>query len=122
MFGCGARSIRRKLLGRAMGIMGSAKAAAIAVAALVGGMLADRFGGPAVMAAGGVIGALCCIGYLGLPRVSLGSEPIYTARGCVRVLLDRPVLRRMVIAHGFYGLLSCWRALVNCAPSGTSGL
>jgi MFS family permease len=92
-----------RFLGRAMGIMGAARAGAMALAALVGGLLADRFGGPPAMALGGVVGALCCLGYLGLPRVSLGDAPAYTARSCVRVLVERPVLRRMVMAHAFYG-------------------
>lgn len=93
-----------RVLGRAMGIMGSARAGAMALAALVGGLLADRFGGPPAMALGGIVGALCCLGYLGLPRVSLGDDHSYTARSCMRVLLERPVLRRMAIAHTFYGL------------------
>lgn len=92
-----------RVLGRAIGIMGAARAGAMALAALVGGLLADRVGGPPAMAVGGIVGAVCCLGYLGLPRISLGDDPAYTARGAVGVLLERPVLRRMAIAHFFYG-------------------
>ena len=55
-----------RILGRVVGFLGSGRAAAAAVAALVGGLLADRIGGETVVALAGVIGLICALAYAGL--------------------------------------------------------
>jgi hypothetical protein len=89
--------------GRILGLFGSARSAAVAVAAFGGGMLADRIGGFTAIAAVGAIGVLCTTAYLGLRPSTTPLLPAYTARSSFGVLLGKPVLRRVVLAHTFYG-------------------
>ena len=55
-----------RLRGRIVGSLGMGRSAAMAIASLAGGVIADRIGGPAVIALGGLIGAACAIAYTGL--------------------------------------------------------
>ena len=92
-----------RMRGRVVGFLGTGRAAAAAVAALVGGILADRSGGPTVIALAGVVGALCALAYAGF-RASSASAPLaYSARQSLRALQARPMLGRVAWAQGFFG-------------------
>ena len=66
-------------------------------------MLADQIGGFTAIAVMGTIGVVCSTGYLGLRSSTTPMLPAYTARSSFGTLLSKPILRRVVVAHGFYG-------------------
>jgi MFS family permease len=89
--------------GRVLGVLGTGRAASTAVAALVGGVLADRLGGPTAVGLAGVFGVLCALAY-GAFRASKAIAPLaYTARESIQAMRDRPMLRRAALAQGFFG-------------------
>jgi MFS family permease len=55
------------------------------------------------VAAAGLIGVLCALGYVGLRAATTDRPARFSARESVRTLRDRPVLGRIAIAQGFYG-------------------
>ncbi|MFN8624051.1 MAG: MFS transporter [Chloroflexota bacterium] len=89
--------------GRILGTFGSAKSAAIALAAMGGGILADRIGGFNAIAIVGVVGVLAATSYAGLASSTTPRLPAYTAKSSLNALLRKPTLRRVVTAHTFYG-------------------
>ena len=92
-----------RVRGRVLGFSGMCRAAATAIAALVGGVLADRLGGPPVIAMAGVVGVGCAVGYALFRTDSAGRPAAFSARGAIHALRERPVLSRLAIAQGFYG-------------------
>ena len=92
-----------RLRGRIVGSLGMGRAAAMAIASIAGGLIADELGGPAVVALGGLVGAVCAIAYVGLRAPAAERPPRFSARDCVQALRDRPVLARITLAQGFYG-------------------
>lgn len=92
-----------RLRGRIVGSLGMGRAAAMAIASIAGGLIADRLGGPAVVALGGLVGAVCAIAYVGLRAPAAERPPRFSARDSVQALRDRPVLARITLAQGFYG-------------------
>jgi MFS family permease len=92
-----------RLRGRIVGAIGSGKAAAAVVAALIGGLAADQFGGPAAMLVAGAVGAVCAIGYAGLRAPTAERPKGFSARDSIRALRERSVLSRLAFAQGFYG-------------------
>jgi MFS family permease len=92
-----------RLRGRIVGTLGTGRSAAMAAASLAGGVIADQVGGPAVVALGGLVGAVCAIAYTGLRAPAADGPPRFSARDSVRALRDRPVLGRITLAQGFYG-------------------
>jgi len=92
-----------RLRGRVVGVIGMGRAAAGALAAFGGGLLADRIGGESAVAVAGVVGLACAIGYVGL-RAARTERPVgFSARDSIRALRERPVLGRIALAQGFYG-------------------
>jgi MFS transporter, DHA1 family, staphyloferrin B biosynthesis exporter len=92
-----------RLRGRVVGVIGMGRAAAGALAAFSGGILADRIGGVNAVAVAGIVGLACAIGYVGL-RAARTERPVaFSARDSVRALRERPVLGRIALAQGFYG-------------------
>jgi MFS family permease len=92
-----------RLRGRVVGVIGMGRAAAGALAAFAGGLLADRIGGVNAVAIAGIAGLACAIGYLGL-RAARTERPVaFSARDSIRALRERPVLGRIALAQGFYG-------------------
>jgi MFS family permease len=92
-----------RVRGRVLGFSGMSRAAATALAALAGGVLADRLGGPPVIALAGLVGAGCAIGYALFRAGAAGPPPTYSAHDAIRALRERPVLGRLAVAQGFYG-------------------
>ena len=92
-----------RVRGRVVGFIGSGRAAAAAVAALAGGILADRFGGTTAVALAGLVGLVCALAYAGLRAPSAERPAMFSARESLRALRDRPVLSRIAVAQGFYG-------------------
>ena len=92
-----------RLRGRVMGVLGMGRAAAGALAALGGGLIADRIGGPTAVAIAGGIGIACAIGYAGFRADAASEPPRFSARDAIRALRERPVLGRVALAQGFYG-------------------
>ena len=89
--------------GRVVGVIGMGRAAAAALAALAGGLIADRLGGPSAVAIAGVVGLACAVAYTGF-RAGAAGEPLrFSARDAVRAMRERPVLGRLALAQGFYG-------------------
>ena len=92
-----------RLRGRVVGVLGMGRAAAGALAAFGGGILADRIGGERAVAVAGLLGVACAVGYVGL-RAATAERPIpFSARDSVRALRERPLLSRIAVAQGFYG-------------------
>jgi MFS family permease len=92
-----------RLRGRVVGSLGMGRSAAMAMASLAGGVIADRIGGPAVVALGGLVGAACAVAYLGLRAPAAAAPPRFSARDSVLALRSSPVLSRVTLAQGFYG-------------------
>jgi MFS family permease len=92
-----------RVRGRVVGLIGMGRAAAGALAAFAGGLVADRIGGPTAVAAAGVIGLACALAYTGLWARSADRAPAFSARDSIRALRERPVLAKMALAQGFYG-------------------
>ena len=92
-----------RMRGRLVGLTGSVKAAAAALAALAGGVIADQFGGLTAVALAGVVGLACAAAYTGLRAPTSPPLTRFSARDSVRALRDRPVLSRIAVAQGFYG-------------------
>ena len=91
------------LRGRVVGVIGMGRAAAGAVGAFAGGVIADRIGGPAAVAVAGVVGVACAVAYAGLRARSDDRAPSFSARTAIRALRERPVIARLAVAQGFYG-------------------
>ncbi len=92
-----------RLRGRVVGLIGMGRAAAGAVAAFTGGLIADLVGGPTAVATAGVLGVACALAYAGLRARSADGAPRFSARESILALRERPVLARMALAQGFYG-------------------
>lgn len=92
-----------RMRGRVVGFLGTGRAAAAATAALVGGVLADRIGGPPAVALSGLVGAVCALAYVGF-RASAAAAPVdYSPRESIKAMRDRPTLGRVALAQGFFG-------------------
>jgi MFS family permease len=92
-----------QIRGRIVGLIGMGRAAAGAVAAFAGGVIADWIGGPSAVAIAGLIGLGCALAYSGLRARSDQRAPRFSARESIAALRERPVLARMALAQGFYG-------------------
>ena len=93
-----------RLRGRIVGMLGTGRAAAGALAAFAGGVLADQLGGPTAVAVGGLDrGRLRRRHTSGLRAQAAGDLPRFSARESIRALRERPVLGRVALAQGFYG-------------------
>jgi MFS family permease len=92
-----------RMRGRVVGFLGTGRAAAAALAALIGGLLADQIGGPPAVALAGLVGAICATAYWGF-RASAAAAPVaYTARESIDAMRQRPTLGRVALAQGFFG-------------------
>jgi DHA1 family inner membrane transport protein len=92
-----------RMRGRVVGFLGTGRAAAAGIAALTGGVLADRLGGPTAVALAGLVGAACALAYAGF-RASAAAAPLaYSARESLRAMRARPTLQRVALAQGFFG-------------------
>jgi MFS family permease len=92
-----------RMRGRVVGFLGTGRAAATGIAALAGGVIADRLGGPTAVALAGLIGVVCALAYAGL-RVSTAAAPLaYSARESIQAMRARPTLQRVALAQGFFG-------------------
>jgi Major Facilitator Superfamily len=92
-----------RLIGRVLGILGMARAAAAAVAALVGGVAADALGVPVVIALTGVLGFASAVAYAGQRARSSERPATYSARESIRALRERATLSQAALAQGFFG-------------------
>ena len=92
-----------RVRGRVVGLIGMGRAAAGALAAFSGGLIADHIGGPTAVAIAGLLGVACALAYGGLRSRSNERSPAFSARDSIRALRERPVLARMALAQGFYG-------------------
>ena len=92
-----------RMRGRIVGFLGTGRMAAAALAALIGGLLADQIGGPPAVALAGLVGAVCALAYWGF-RASAAAEPVaYSARESISAMRGRPTLGRVALAQGFFG-------------------
>ncbi len=92
-----------RMRGRVVGFLGTGRAAAAAAAALIGGLLADQIGGPPAVGLAGLVGAVCAFAYWGF-RASTAASPVaYSARESINAMRERPSLRRVALAQGFFG-------------------
>ena len=89
--------------GRVVGVLGMGRAAAGAVAAFAGGVIADRIGGEQAVAVAGLIGVVCAVGYCGFRAAAAERPAAFSARESVRALRERPLLSKIALAQGFYG-------------------
>ncbi len=91
-----------RLRGRVLGVLGAGRAGAAVAATLLVGVAAAVTGDLPVIAAAGIVGMLAAAAYAGL-RARLSDAPAFSARGSIRALTERPVLRRAVLAQALYG-------------------
>jgi MFS family permease len=92
-----------RVRGRIIGLIGTGRAAAAGVAALAGGLLADRIGGADAVAIAGLCGIVCALAAAGLRAPETGPVPRYSAASSLRSLHGQPVLMRVALAQAFYG-------------------
>ena len=92
-----------RMRGRVVGFIGTGRAAAAAIAALAGGILADRLGGPAAVAIAGGVGVACAVIFLGRGAPAAAAPLAYSARESIRAMRTRPRIGRVALAQGFYG-------------------
>jgi MFS family permease len=92
-----------RLRGRVVGVLGMGRAAAGALAAFGGGVVADRIGGERAVAMAGAVGVACAIGYVGMRAAAAERPAVFSARGSIRALRDRPFLARLAVGQGLYG-------------------
>jgi MFS family permease len=92
-----------RLRGRVVGAMGTSRAGAGAIAVIVAGVAADRFGGPVVLAVGALVGVGCAMAYAGFRVPSAAPNPSFSVRDAIGSLRERPFLARIVLAQAFYG-------------------
>ncbi len=92
-----------RVRGRVVGALGSGRAAAAALSALVGGVVADQLGGLTAITLAGAVGLVCALAYAGLRAPDAARPPSFSARDSIRALRERPVLSRIAVAQGFYG-------------------
>ena len=69
-----------RVRGRVVGLLGSGRAAAAAIAALAGGVLADQLGGETAVALAGLVGLGCALAYAGLRAPNAERPPSFSAR------------------------------------------
>jgi MFS family permease len=89
--------------GRVIGVLGMGRAAAAAVAALAGGLIADRLGGETAVAIAGTFGLIAVVGYVGMRAPAASRSPTFSARGSLRAIRERPALAHLAMAQGLYG-------------------
>ncbi len=92
-----------RMRGRLIGFLGMGRAAAAGFAALAGGILADRIGGPGAVAIAGFVGVLCAVAFAFFRTPTTAAPVPYSARESLRVMRARPRLGRVALAQGFYG-------------------
>ena len=92
-----------RVRGRVVGFLGSGRAAAAVIAALVGGLLADQIGGEIAVALAGAVGLVCAFAYAGLRSRNAERPPTFSARDSLKALRERPALAKVALAQGFYG-------------------
>jgi MFS family permease len=92
-----------RIRGRLVGLQGSVRAAAAALAALTGGLVADQLGGLTAVALAGLVGLACAFAYVGLRAPTAPPLTRFSARESILALRERPVLSRIAVAQGFYG-------------------
>ena len=92
-----------RIRGRVVGLLGSGRSAAAVLAAMLGGLLADRYGGAVAVALAGLVGLVCAVAYAGLRSPNAERPIAFSARDSIRALRERPVLARIAFAQGFYG-------------------
>jgi hypothetical protein len=91
------------VVGRVIGFLGMGRAASGALAALAGGVVADRLGVPIVVIAIGAVGVSSAAAYAGLRARSNERPAVFSARGSIRALRASRLLNRVALAQGFYG-------------------
>jgi len=89
--------------GRLVAIVRTAQTAATAVVAIVGGVLADRVGGHAVLAVAGVVAGALVLAYGFVRAPSQEPQRAYTARDCLRSILAAPRIRLLLLAQVVLG-------------------
>ncbi|HEY6013112.1 MAG TPA: hypothetical protein VIU37_03870, partial [Candidatus Limnocylindrales bacterium] len=92
-----------RMRGRVVGFLGTGRAAAAAAAALIGGVLADRIGGPPAVALAGLVGAACSLAYWWFRASAAAAPAAYSARESIDAMRGRPTLGRVALAQGFFG-------------------
>ena len=89
--------------GHLLGIVATGRTAAAGVAALAGGIIADRIGGLGAIAIAGAIGALCALSSTGIRTSIAASAGSYSFRETWTAYQRVPALRRVAWAQVFYG-------------------
>jgi MFS family permease len=92
-----------RMRGRLVGFLGMGRAAAAGFAALAGGILADKIGGPEAVALAGSVGLVCAAAFAFFRTPTTAAPVLYSARDSIRVMRERPRLARVALAQGFYG-------------------
>ena len=89
--------------GRLLGVVATGRTAAAGVAALAGGIIADRIGGLGAIAIGGLIGALLALATTRIQTTMPEAGAAYSFRDTWSAYKQVPALRRVAWAQVFYG-------------------
>ena len=89
--------------GRLLGVVATGRTAAAGVAALAGGIIADRIGGLGAIAIGGIIGALLALATTRIQTTMPEAGAAYSFRDTWSAYQQVPALRRVAWAQVFYG-------------------
>ncbi|MFN8620346.1 MAG: MFS transporter [Chloroflexota bacterium] len=89
--------------GRLIGVVATGRTGAAAVAALVGGIVADRIGGPGAIAIAGAIGAMLALASTGIRTQLPAAGATYSFRETWQAYQSVPALKRVGWAQVFYG-------------------
>lgn len=89
--------------GRLLGVVATGRTAAAGVAALAGGIIADRIGGLPAIAIGGAIGAMLALSTTRIRATLPEAGAAYSFRDTWSAYKRVPALRRVAWAQVFYG-------------------
>lgn len=92
-----------RVLGRVVGFLGMGRSAAGALTALIGGVVADRLGGPTAVALAGLVGGGCALAYFWYRAPATSAMHRYSAHESLRLLRERPTVQRLGLALAFWG-------------------
>jgi MFS family permease len=92
-----------RLRGRLLGLIGTARGGAGAIAVFLAGLVAVSLGDVPALALIGVIGIVTAIAWVFMRAPNAADPPKFSARGSLRLIRENPSLRNTLLAQGFYG-------------------
>jgi MFS family permease len=92
-----------RLRGRLLGLIGTARGGAGAIAVFVAGLVAVSIGDVPALALVGVVGVMTAVAWVHMRAPNAADPPKFSARGSLRLIRDNTTLKNTLLAQGFYG-------------------